>query len=422
MRLAQDTDILQYEVVIVGAGIVGLSCALALAKCGFSIAIIEANQPVTSAPSQAVPFDNKVVAITRASEYFFDYLGVWSTIKSSRLAPYQHMKVWDSVMDGVIAFSAVDYLEDNLGYIIEQQVIISALWQALQKWQIKVLAGRRVEKNHYEAQLNTLILSDETIIQTPLVIAADGANSSIRQQRGIPSTGWEYHQSALVATVQGTKSHDFTAYQRFAPDGPLALLPLASLFQSSIVWTTSLDNANKLSTIDPTEFAQILTRESDAVMGEMTLVGQRFLFPLKTHHAKQYVLCGCVLVGDAAHTIHPLAGLGVNLGLLDAASLIEIIQEHKHRLGDLALLKRYERQRKMYNQMMIWAMELFKQGFGAKSPTMQRIRNIGLNWVNKNQSFKHFFVKMALGTMGPIPYLARKNKERMHHEKDTAIR
>jgi 2-octaprenylphenol hydroxylase len=159
-------------------------------------------------------------------------------------------------------------------------------------------------------------------------------------------------------------------------------------------------------------------------MGEMKLVGERFIFPLQTHHVNQYAISRSVLVGDAAHTIHPLAGQGVNLGLLDVASLLEILtmaKENHRDIGTLALLKKYERQRKLHNQMMIWTMELFKQGFGSSSTILQRVRNIGLNWINRQTSLKQIFVKMALGTMGPIPSFAKRKSEGNSHAKNYAI-
>jgi 2-octaprenylphenol hydroxylase len=415
-----------YDVVITGAGIVGLSCALALAQRGIRLALIEAqSRPMQDLPTQTDSFDPKVVAITRASEHFLNRLGAWSIIQSSRLCPYQHMKVWDNVMDGKIEFSAMDFFENNLGHIIEQRVIMSALWQnVLQQKNIEILTGTKIENVNFLMEEVEISLSNDKLIKAQLVIGADGANSRLRELCQISTTGWDYHQSAIVATVEGKKSHAHTAYQRFSPNGPLALLPLAHPFQSSIVWTSSKDEASRLMTTSSNDFALILQREINDVMGEMKLLGERFIFPLHTHHANQYIKARSVLIGDAAHTLHPLAGQGVNLGLLDVASLVEILvaAKIKHRdLGSLSLLKKYERQRKWHNQMMIWAMELFKQGFGSSSTLIQRARNIGLNWVNKQSFLKQIFAKLALGTMGPIPALAKEISERNSHAKNHAI-
>ncbi|MBI2791456.1 MAG: UbiH/UbiF/VisC/COQ6 family ubiquinone biosynthesis hydroxylase [Gammaproteobacteria bacterium] len=415
-----------YDVVITGAGIVGLSCALALAQRGIRLALIEAqSHPMQDLPLPTDPFDSKVVAITRASEHFLDRLGAWTIIQSSRLCPYQHMKVWDNVMDGRIEFSAMDFFEKNLGYIIEQRVILSALWQnVLQQKNIQIFTGTKIENVNFLMDEVEVSLTSNTLIKAQLVIGADGANSKLRELCQISTAGWDYHQSAIVATVEGTQSHYHTAYQRFAPSGPLALLPLAHPFQSSIVWTSSKEEASTLMAASSSDFAFILQREINGVMGEMRLIGERFIFPLRTHHANQYVMARSVLIGDAAHTLHPLAGQGVNLGLLDVASLVEVVAAAKtsHRdLGSLSVLKKYERQRKWHNQMMIWTMELFKQGFGSSSTILQRARNIGLNWVNKQSFLKQIFAKLALGTMGPIPSLAKGISERNSHAKNHII-
>jgi 2-polyprenylphenol 6-hydroxylase len=248
-----------------------------------------------------------------------------------------------------------------------------------------------------------LQLQNGEFIWARLVIGADGANSSLRKLCQITTTGWDYGQSAIVATVQGTKSHQQTAFQRFAPDGPLALLPLADPYLSSIVWTTSPAAAKELCESTEDYFSVRLTQEVSGVMGELRLVGKRFSYALQTIHANQYAKARCVLVGDSAHTLHPLAGQGVNLGFLDAAALIEVLDKSRAKgrdWGALAVLQRYERKRKMHNQAMIWAMELFKRGFCSRSTLVQRLRNISLNWVDRRLMLKQLFANVALGRIG----------------------
>ncbi len=403
-----------FDVMVVGAGIVGLSSALALANEGFEVAILEAqSHPKQELPLSNAEYDTKVVAITRASQHFLDQLGVWDTIDLTRSCAYQHMKVWDSVMDGLIEFSAVDFFEDDLGHIIEQSVIIGALWQALKVTpKITIFTGAKIESFSYQNEKAKLTFGDKSLT-AKCVIGADGASSRMRDLCQISTTTWDYKQSAIVATVQGTLSHYHTAYQRFAADGPLALLPLAHSHMSSIVWTTTPQQAQELMQLNQCDFAKKLGHEMDSVMGEMSLISQRFLFPLKTHHAKQYAVPGCVLVGDAAHTLHPLAGQGVNLGLMDVFALVETLTKNKTQIGEFNILKRYERQRKSHNQIMIWAMELFKQGFGSQVHLVQRARNVGLNWVNGKPQLKHLFAKMALGTF--------MNERMLHVKKDRII-
>jgi 2-octaprenylphenol hydroxylase len=350
-----------------------------------------------------------VVAITRASEQLLTQLEVWPFIQAQRICAYQRMTVWDSVADGHIQFFASDFFEPNLGYIIEQQVILGALHQAIAKTDILLLGEMGLSQIDQHEDFVTATLTNGKTIQSRLIIGADGANSIVRTLAMIPSKGWEYEQSAIVATIQGSQSHQATAFQRFAPDGPLALLPLASPDHCSIVWTTSVRRAKTLMSCSEDEFNQTLGLECNHMMGQMKLVGKRYSFDLKTHHAIEYAAHRCVLVGDAAHTLHPLAGQGVNLGFLDVAALVKVLNEvqKKNRdFGQLNYLQRYQRERRLHNQMMIWAMELFKRGFASQSAFVQGLRNIGLNWVDKHTMLKQLFAKMALGTLKPLPWMA----------------
>lgn len=408
-----NTDI--FDVAVVGAGMVGLACALSLAREGFKVALIESSQILSQEKPLLQAFDSKVVAISRASENILKNLDAWHEIVKARKCAYQHMSVWDSVQDGMISFSAADFFEPDLGHIIEQSIIVEALRQTLKSYShVTWMLGTKLQALEVSSDEAQITLDNGMKIRSYLVVGADGANSSVRQFCQIETKGWHYEQTAIVATVQGERSHADTAYQRFAPDGPLALLPLSCPKTSSIVWTTTPENARSLCQMPASSFDEILSRESQFVIGKMTLVGKRHFFPLQTQHAKQYGVLRCALVGDAAHTLHPLAGQGVNLGFLDVAALVEVITEAKKKkrdIGALDLLKRYERQRKLHNQIMIWAMELFKRGFGSQSNIIQRLRNIGLNWVDQHTSIKQLFAKMALGTWGPIPQLAKIKRE-----------
>lgn len=395
-----------YDAIVVGGGIVGLACALALAQQGFKLALVESGQAKLNPPAKTDPFDAKIVAITRSSEHFFQQLGVWGAITQIRSCPYQQMQVWDSAADGKITFSASEFFEPNLGHMIEQQVILVALWQALKEQpNVDLFTQTELQNIQLQDKGRIIALSDGQNLKTTLLIAADGANSCARKLCQISSQGWDYQQSALVAIVQGAQSHQFTAFQRFAPDGPLALLPLADPHQCAVVWTTATENAQNLLAAAELSFNTALQRECDAVMGEMTLKSRRWIFPLHTHHAKHYVLEHFALMGDAAHTLHPLAGQGVNLGLLDAQALTQVVIRAKNKrrdYGTLTTLRRYERQRRFHNQSMIWAMECFKRGFASQNPLIQYWRNTGLNWVDRQNSLKQWFAKVALGTWSPL--------------------
>ncbi|MGE3319711.1 MAG: UbiH/UbiF/VisC/COQ6 family ubiquinone biosynthesis hydroxylase [Candidatus Berkiella sp.] len=393
---------MRFDVIIVGAGVVGLTCVLALAQKGFKVALVEAQpHPPKPLPQHTDAYDNRVFAISRASQQLFESLGVFSIIQSSRCSAYQHMKVWDEVMDGKIDFNAMDYFESDLGHIIEQKVILGSLWQKLATQTVTYFWGKTPKSYHVDDCQIELILSCEARLNASLVIAADGGNSLMRSLSEIPTKGWDYAQKALVATVKGSCSHQQTAFQRFAKSGSLALLPLCDPFHSSIVWATSPFDADLLCQLPENEFNSILTREINAVMGDLELVGQRFSFELRTHHVKHYAASRCVLVGDAAHTLHPLAGQGVNLGLLDVSELVKQLSRAKSAtrdIGSLTVLSRYERRRKWHNQAMIWSMELFKQGFASQNNVVQLLRNKALSFVDRQKSIKQIFTKLAMGT------------------------
>lgn len=397
----------QSDIIIVGAGMVGLSCALALVQHGWHVTLVESKGGESKAtpfslPTPADPFDVRVVAITKASKMLFQQWGVWSIIQNCRTCTYQTIKVWDSAADGSIQFSAEELFEPELGHIIEQRVITGALWQLLQKEPgLQLLNGVQVKALQPQENNIQCDLSSGETMTARLVIAADGAKSSIRTLLNIPSKSWSYQQQGIVATVRGTLPHQHTAYQRFSSEGPLALLPLASSHLSSIVWSADAAQAEELMQLSPEAFGLVLTREIEGVMGDLSLVGERACFPLNTHHAKQYSKDRCVLIGDAAHTLHPLAGQGVNLGLLDVAVLVEKLCQARNNgedIGTASVLINYERKRRTHNQSMIWAMELFKRGFATHSPILQWVRNSGLNWVDKNLWIKRWFVQMAMGT------------------------
>lgn len=390
----------QYDVIVVGAGVVGMSMALGLAQKGLRIALIE-SQPEKELifPVNGDPYDHRVVAIGRASERLFAQIGVWQAMQNARVSPYEEMIVWDSECDGLVHFSSSMIFESNLGHIVEQRVILAALWKKVKmQTEITCFFEAVILAIRYNDLYCEIDLKERESLFAALLVGADGAKSTVRQKLSIETDCRNYYQTAIVGTLKGTLPHRMIAYQRFAKEGPLAWLPLADPYLTSIVWSTTSADAQRLCALSVTDFNREITRESDNRLGELELVGERFTFPLSTHHAKQYVLPRCVLVGDAAHTIHPLAGLGVNLGLLDVAVLIELIEEAgcaKRDLGSLKYLKQYERRRRWHNAMIRQTMSLFKAGFGSTLPWVQMIRNKGLNYVNQQPKIKSFFISQA---------------------------
>ena len=402
------TDI-KADVAVVGGGMVGAALACGLAQQGFKVALLELREPVDAWPLDS--YDLRVSAITRASQHIFEHLHAWQGMLEKRATPYNRMQVWDATGSGRIQFDAADIAEPELGHIIENRIIQRSLWDQLQQLdRVQIICPARVEALATDENCNSVLsMEDGRQLHVSLVVAADGANSTLREMAGIGTRGWPYDQTAVVATVRAEHGHQDTAWQKFMPTGPLALLPTGKeLF--SIVWSTSPQQASELLEMPEHEFNALLTQASEHRLGELTLLGQRGAFPLKLQHADTYIKPGLALVGDAAHVIHPLAGQGVNLGLLDAATLVDVLVEartRKRTLGSFSNLRRYERARMGDNLIMQGAMDGFKRLFSNQLLPLKLIRNLGLGMVDHATPVKHMIARQALGTSGELPTLAR---------------
>ena len=389
-----------YDIIIVGAGMVGatLACGLAEETENLSIAIIDANAPHFDWDKDS--YDMRVSAITRASQTLFKTVGVWEKIVEQRVSPYHDMFVWDAAGKGELHFDSADMGETDLGHIIENRVIVKALHQRIAELkQIDLLCPAQLESIEFNANKTELRLKDNSKLSAALVVGADGARSWIRQQADIAVKGWDFDQAALVTTVKTEKPHQNTAWQRFLNTGPLAFLPLSDGY-SSIVWSTSPSEAKRLTGIPETDFAEELEQAFESKLGEIVSVANRAVFPLRLFETLSYVKPRLALVGDAAHTIHPLAGQGVNLGLADVASLIDVIVDainDKKDIGDLKVLRRYERWRRADNRSMLVAMDGLKRFFGSELSIVKELRNIGLNITNKLTPLKNIIMQQAMG-------------------------
>lgn len=389
----------KYDVIIVGGGMVGTALACALGDSRLSVALIEANQPDYNWPTDS--FDLRVSAITRASQLFLEKLHVWQTINNERVSAYHDMYVWDANGDGSIHFDCAEIGEANLGHIIENRVINKALALRAQQFEnITVLCPSRSDKLQLDATSAKLALDDGTQLETELLIGADGGRSWVRQQAGISVSTRDYQQTAVVANITTELPHQHTAWQRFLTTGPLAFLPLEGHNISSIVWSTSAEEAARLCALDETDFNTELEAAFESKLGKIFSTGPRASFPIKGQHADHYVKPHLALIGDAAHTIHPLAGQGVNLGFADAQSLAEIIHNalaSQKPIGSFKTLRKYERSRRGDNLLMLEAMGAFKQLFSNNTPGLRELRNTGLNFSNRITPIKHFFMAKALG-------------------------
>lgn len=398
-----------FDCIIIGGGIVGLTAALALAENDFKIALIDA-KPLTI-EIKPDDFDLRVSAITRSSENIFRHLNVWQDMAATRISPYIRMRVWEEQGDGNIEFSADKIAEPNLGHIIENRVIQNSLLKRIQLLSnVQVFApSRTIDFYHHE---DNIMLQFETgeEIYGKLIIGADGANSWVRERAEFDLLKKDYDHHAIIATVRTELPHQKIARQRFLTDGVLALLPLSDPHLSSIVWSTTPAKVERLIQLSDTAFSKSLTDAFSTTLGNIFLQSKRESFPLTMRHVKHYAKPRIVLVGDAAHTIHPLAGQGVNLGLLDVASLVETLLAVKKAGRDIGLLqhlRKYERARKGDNQIMLLAMSGFKNLFGQENSAMVWARNLGLNLTDKAEPVKNLFIKKAMGLIGDIPPLAR---------------
>lgn len=404
-----ENDLLKVDLVVAGSGMVGATLACALGRQGFRVAIVEQRQPAADWPADEV--DLRVSALTRASQQILQHLGAWERMCEMRVSPYQEMVVWDATGQGAIHFDAASVGEPDLGHIVENRVTQLALWECLAELDtVTRLCPDTISEINLEGEHPALRLASGGEVQFDLLVGAEGANSPVREMAGITSSGWDHNQNAIVATVWPEVHHNETARQRFMPTGPLAFLPIDD-GRCSIVWTTTPAEAERLMTLDDQDFCQALTDASGRMLGQVMRVGPRAAFPLRLRNADHYVLPGLALVGDAAHGIHPLAGQGVNLGLLDAATLVEVLiaaREGGQPIGSMATLRRYERARKGANLGMLGAMDLFKRLFSNNNPPLTLLRNFGLTLTDAAGPVKQMIMRRAMGLTGELPPLARR--------------
>jgi 2-octaprenylphenol hydroxylase len=400
------------DLLIVGAGMVGSALALALRDSGLNILVVDGG-PLTVKPFVAdAPFEARVSALSIASQRILDRLGVWDGIVARRVSPYSDMHVWDGSGTGEVHFSASSVHAEVLGHIVENRVVQDALVERLHDSDIGLLADARLEQMRHSGDDWLLTLSDGRTLRSPLVVAADGANSTVRRMTGTATREWDYLHHAIVTSVRTADSHRKTAWQRFTDDGPLAFLPLDREGEHwcSIVWSVTPEQSERLMKLDDERFCRELEQAFEGRLGQVISADPRLCVPLRQRHAKRYVAPGLALIGDAAHTIHPLAGQGVNLGFLDAAVLAEVLRgafERGERLADERVLSRYERRRMPHNLALMAAMEGFERLFQADALPVRLLRNAGLKMVDHSAEAKALFVRHALGLSGDLPALAK---------------
>ncbi len=406
----------EYDIVIVGGSVVGALFACALQKLfdiqkNIRIALIDFSD-LDQQVQLNEGYDSRVFAINLATRNILIQLGLWEQIKAIRVTPFNNMYVWSGKNN--IEFNSTDIAHENLGFIVEQRALLQpALEKLKQGFQVDLYYPQQITEFSRVSDSIEVTLDNGDLFRTRLLVGADGANSRVRKFAGIETVSWAYDQTAIVATVKTEKDHTFTASQHFLKTGPLAFLPLESGL-SSIVWSSDSALAEQLIALDDSAFCEQLEHSFESRLGAIELVTPRVAFPLRLQHSKQYTKPGIALIGDAAHVIHPLAGQGVNLGIMDAVMLAQTLSEElgskKFNPGQHMLLRRFERSRKTENLMMMGMMDGFKRLFGTSVFPLQQLRNLGLSLGSQSQFFKNTVMRKALGLSGEIPEFVKGSK------------
>lgn len=402
-----------FDVIIVGGGMVGSALALALDRSGIATALVEQQTLEASTVCARDTWQPRVSALTEASIKLFKYLDAWDDMVLQRVCPYTRMVVWDGEGTGEIEFDAQSLPQQHLGYIVENDVIRNGLLRQLTSSTVQCFGEQASPEFRLFGQGGEILLHNGAVLSAPLLVAADGAESRLRQLAGIPSSQKDYRHHALVTTVEIEHCHHYTARQVFLDSGPLALLPLQGWDERhfcSVVWSLLPTEADRIETLSDEAFCSELQRAFESRAGTILSADKRFRFSLRQRHARQYHRQGVVLVGDAAHTIHPLAGQGVNLGFMDVAVLTEELASAVRRGDDFSasyILDRYQRRRRGHNTLMMAAMAGFQNLFAAHDPGIRWIRNTGLKLTNQLPLIKELIVQQANGLSDDIPEFIR---------------
>lgn len=385
----------QFDISIVGGGMVGAAIAVALSQAGMRVALIEKQPPVAFDAASAP--DLRVSSINLASEAWLTSLSAWQQLEKMRVCPYQRLQAFEQP-GSIVTFNAVDIKRSHLGHIVENNLLQLALWQQFNA-NVTTFCPSSVSALQQFADNTEITLDSGEALSAKLVIAADGANSKLRQLAGIGTNGWQYRQACLVALVNTPYPQQDVTWQQFTPTGPRAFLPLPDQ-QGSVVWYDDLVKVKQLAALNSTQLTQQLRKAFAAQLGEVEVVSSSW-FPLARMDANRYYAGRVVLAGDAAHTINPLAGQGVNLGFADAKLLTELIidaQRHNSDIGSEQLLQRYQRKRKPANLLMMSAMDGFYQVFGNDIAPLRTLRQLALNVAARSSLLKTLVARYAVGS------------------------
>lgn len=398
------------DAVIVGAGLTGSVLAILLARAGIHCTVIEAAAAPASEPSGSDP---RALTLTHATRRILEAADAWRQLPEERIGRFEHMEVWDEAGSGRVRFDCESVGERRLGYVVEQALLQAALDRITDVHPgVTLLRGRRVRELHDAGDGVTATLDDGRRLASLLVVAADGIHSPTRELAGIDYRFHDYRQQAVACVVRTELPHNRVARQRFLQTGPLAFLPLPGPNDCGIVWSTTPERARELLALEAADFNAELAVAFDYTLGGIEDSGPRSGFPLGRAQAESYSRGRVVLVGDAAHCIHPLAGQGANLGFLDAASLAEVMvaaREKRRDIGGAMVRRRYERWRRGENYLMMMVMEGFKLLFENRTAPVRLLRNQGMNVFDSIPALKTRVMRRAMGLDGDLPAIARRD-------------
>lgn len=385
---------------------VGAAVACGLGGSSLKVAVIEQHMPEAFSADQ--PHDLRVSALSIASKNILQAVGAWEGVVKRRFCPFRRMRVWETAGD--TEFSSAEIKQNELGYIVENRVTQLALLEQLQNFSnVELLCPASIKTIDYSGQSSEIELSDGRQLTAKLLVAADGGQSKVRQTVGLGVTSWDYQQHALVIYVETDYPQQDITWQRFVPTGPQAFLPLTGHY-GSIVWYNTPDEVRRLKKLDKEQLKTELENTFPECLGQIKNILGMASFPLKRQHAQEYVKSGVALVGDAAHMINPLAGQGVNIGLLDAAALAQVLLEANQKgqdISDLSVLKHYEKMRRFENLKMMTVMDAFYRVFSNQILPLKFFRNLGLGLAERIKPAKNKIMRMAMGLDGNLPKLAR---------------
>lgn len=400
-------DSSKFDVVVTGAGMVGAAAACLFAQKSLRVCLIDRSSKIEWHSGKYHP---RVSAVNIASMKLFRGLKVWDAICEKRISPYRSMEVWENNSNANISFSAQDLGLEQLGFIIENDVITSSLLEKLQQNYNAVIMGNlELLESHLQNDHLELLTNDGRTIRTNLLVGADGTQSRVRQICNIDSSFLDYDQDAIVTSVEFENSHKETAWQSFLPTGPVAMLPLEN-GRCSIVWSCDRPFADELTAMNDEKFCASLSEIFNDRLGKILSCDKRFRFPLRQHHADHYIAKYTALVGDAAHITHPLAGLGANIGFQDVAALAEVVNDaHSNgvNIANHSVLRRYERWRKGENALVLETMKSFKALFGSSQQPVKAARQFGLNLTDQLVPLKNQFARFAMGISGDLPAICK---------------